>query len=361
MDRREKMLNNLNLSRLSGVEIGALAWPLVRKTEGDITYVDFADAETLRRNHAESGNVPLDQIVEVDAIWGANTLQQAIGADRKVDYVIASHVIEHVPDLVTWLEELVSILKAGGEIRLAIPDRRFTFDYLRNETTLADVVAAHMLRARVPQPHAVLDFMINWVDVDRVVAWSGAVDRRNLKRHCTLEKSIEVAALALKGEYRDVHCWVFTPQSLAVLFSSLAREGFLSLECTQFYDTAQDQYEFFVAVRPCVSAERAALSWDLVASQARLDVPGSSDAREKELANTLSEISRESVDLRSSVSALSARLDDKALEAERLREQLSAIQARATALEQSTSWRVTAPLRALSTAISQRRKSHKIA
>jgi predicted SAM-dependent methyltransferase len=35
--------------------------------------------------------------------------------------VIASHVIEHTPDLVTWLAEIRAILQPNGTLRLAIP------------------------------------------------------------------------------------------------------------------------------------------------------------------------------------------------------------------------------------------------
>ncbi|MEX3900116.1 methyltransferase domain-containing protein [Paraburkholderia sp. BR10954] len=49
----------------------------------------------------------------------------------KFDYVIASHVIEHVLDLVGWVHSLLAALKHAGRIVLAVPDRRYTFDYVR--------------------------------------------------------------------------------------------------------------------------------------------------------------------------------------------------------------------------------------
>jgi 2-polyprenyl-3-methyl-5-hydroxy-6-metoxy-1,4-benzoquinol methylase len=150
MDRREKLLTGLNVSSGVGLEIGALDKPMLRRSEGEVIYVDYAGAETLRQKYDSDPHINVKDIVEVDAIWGSNTLQQAIGEERKVDYIVASHVVEHVPDLITWLQELRSVLKPGGQVRLVIPDRRFTFDYLRNETRISDVVNAHLLRARVP-------------------------------------------------------------------------------------------------------------------------------------------------------------------------------------------------------------------
>ena len=43
----------------------------------------------------------------------------------------------------SWLNEIAGVLTTGGQVRLAIPDRRYTFDYARAETTIADVMEDH--------------------------------------------------------------------------------------------------------------------------------------------------------------------------------------------------------------------------
>ena len=57
MDRREKLLAGLDLARDKGIEIGPLDHPLVLKSEGDISYVDYADAGFLRDKYREDPNV----------------------------------------------------------------------------------------------------------------------------------------------------------------------------------------------------------------------------------------------------------------------------------------------------------------
>ncbi|WP_044156709.1 class I SAM-dependent methyltransferase, partial [Escherichia coli] len=59
------------------------------------------------------------------------------------DLIVASHVIEHVPDLIGWLKDAISVLKVGGTLALVVPDKRFTFDILRPLATYREVAAAH--------------------------------------------------------------------------------------------------------------------------------------------------------------------------------------------------------------------------
>jgi hypothetical protein len=323
MDRREKILRGLDVSKLAGVEIGPLAWPIVLKSDGDIIYVDFTDAETLKKNHAGSP-VPIDSIVDIDAIWGANTLQQAIGETRKADYVIASHVVEHVPDLLAWLSELSAVLKPGGEIRLVVPDKRFTFDRIRHETQAADILAAHLAGARIPQPDRVLDFFLNYVTLDKQDAWDGKFGE--LKPVTTIAGALECARRSVAGEYVDVHCWVFTPQSMGLLLANLAEGGMIDLQCTHFEDTAYGEYEFFIGLRP--SADKAAVveSWKKMAASAR----AAADPNQQEIES-----------LRAEHDVLAKRLAAAEANLAEARHANAAVMA-------SNSWKVTKPLRALS-------------
>jgi hypothetical protein len=259
MNRREKLLCNIDVARRVGVEIGALCRPLVTRQDGRVFYVDHADTATLREKYRTDPDVDLDTLVDVDAVWGERPLTEAL--EQRVDYVVASHVVEHVPDLISWLGELASILRPEGEIRLAIPDRRFTFDYLRRETGLGDVVYAHMMRARIPLPHIVLDYVLNVVKVDGGAAWKGELRAETLERHHSLAHAMACAAQAMDGVYHDVHCWVFTPSTFADLMIDLANRGLAVFECTQFFDTASMTIEFFVGLKPTADRDAAVLSW----------------------------------------------------------------------------------------------------
>jgi 2-polyprenyl-3-methyl-5-hydroxy-6-metoxy-1,4-benzoquinol methylase len=262
MDRRQKILEGLDLHNSVGAEIGALCNPIVTRDEGRVLYVDYTGTDSLKAKYANDLSVDVSKIVEVDAVWGDKSLKEALGDDVVLDYVIASHVVEHVPDLVTWLDEVRSVLKPEGELRLAVPDRRFTFDYVRGETRISDVLTAYLVRARVPQPHEVLDFVLNAKKVDVQKAWSGEVDVAELAAYNTFEDALRLAREVLEnGTYHDTHCWVFTPRSFSELCQHLASVGLLHFACETFHDTEHNQLEFFVKLRRCDDREKIIQSW----------------------------------------------------------------------------------------------------
>jgi SAM-dependent methyltransferase len=191
MTRREKLLSGLDLQRARGIEIGALTSPVVSKADGEVFYVDYFDREVLRTEYESDPNVDIDQIVQVDAVWGDHTLRECFPNISSFDYVIASHVIEHVPDMIGWLKEIAEVLRPGGRLALAIPDKRYTFDYLRQPTRLSELIDAYLRRNRRPMPAQIFDYNANATDVDMVAAWNGPLEPTLLKHYVDLRYALE--------------------------------------------------------------------------------------------------------------------------------------------------------------------------
>jgi SAM-dependent methyltransferase len=260
------MLEGLDPAAMRGIEIGPLTSPIVTRDDGEILYVDRADTAALRRKYQDHAGIDPAQIVEVDVVWDGNALQRAIGEARDIDYVLASHVIEHVPDLLGWLEEIRAVLRPGGELRLIVPDRRFTFDRLRQETRFSDLVYAHLLSARAPLPAMILDHLLEVAHVDAVSAWRGTIDDAALVRMHDLALARRVALDALQnGTYHDVHCWTFTPRSFADLMRRAAALGLIRFACTGLRETEVGDIEFFVGLRRCDVQADVVTSWEHVA------------------------------------------------------------------------------------------------
>lgn len=266
--RSKRILEGLDVARLRGVEIGPLVNPIMTRDAGSITYVDHATTEDLRAKYAADPSVDVTKIVAIDAVWGDDSLAQALQCGPEYDYVVTSHVIEHVPDLITWLAEIEAILKDGGSHRLAIPDRRFTFDFFRRETRLPEVLDAWMQKARRPLPSAILDFYTYVANVDLTKAWQGRIDSRNTPLVHGPAFAIEVARSA-NDVYHDAHCWVFTPRSFGELMVELASVGLLNFSCERFLDTRFMEFEFIVSMSKCSDKDKVVKSWRDMAAQAQ--------------------------------------------------------------------------------------------
>jgi predicted SAM-dependent methyltransferase len=323
MDRREKLLLGLELNALEGAEIGALNRPIVKKSDGCIFYIDHVDSEKLRGKYSSDPAVDVSDIVEVDAVWGENTIQEALGVNRKVDYVIASHVVEHVPDLVSWLGELSSVLKPGGTIRLAVPDMRFCFDYLRKETRLTDVIAAYFHRARRPEIREIIDWAVHFKTVDTVEAWSGRAEMNILRSRDAVDSAFGLARRAQEGEYIDVHCWAFTPESFVLIMENLSNIGFTNLSCRELFYTEKNDLEFIVILGVESGQENVVNSWSKALSGGR----------------GRGEIISDSAYLLH-IEALERRVADLACDVDTKSAELSAVR-------NSTCWKITGPLRQL--------------
>ncbi len=249
MTRREKLLGGLDLATATGIEIGPLCRPLIDKTESHVLYVDHTDAESLRRKYAGDPNVDADRIVDVDGVWGERSLKDCLGGRADFDYVIASHVIEHVPDLAGWIHEIGQVLRPGGCLCLAIPDRRYSFDYSRRSSGLGDVIEAFVRKSRRPTPGQVFDALSKAARVEVAQAWEGRVDSSTFEPLMTKRAALEQSFQAVEeGVYRDVHCWVFTPSSLLGILADLVDLDLLPFRCARFFPTEPYQLEFFLTL-----------------------------------------------------------------------------------------------------------------
>lgn len=327
---RDIVRAGIPMPRSTVLEIGPLYRPFFLKSELDVIYVDHADTETLRNKYRVGHDFDVNEIVNVDAVWGADTLLDCTGTH--VDYVIASHVIEHVPDLITWLKELGNVLRPHGQIRLVVPDKRYTFDYVRRETALQDVIDSYIRRARRPLPANIFDHVVNVRYVDTAAAWQGPLDPEKLEHRHSFEMAMNLATDALNSQsYHDVHCWVFTPHSFAALMTDLARCGLLDLECSDFGDTPYGSLEFTAFLKPSTNRGAIAESWKQVTTA--LESKLNSDAA---LLKSTDELER-----------LHAQLHAEIGRVAQLEHELACARAALAAHENSKSWRITAPLRAI--------------
>ena len=145
-----------------GIEIGALSAPLELTGNARVSrvrYVDrFPKAELLLlfpELQADAGKIREPDVL-CEIIEGLPAF-----ADDSLDFVIACHLIEHLPDPVHFLRESWRVLRAGGRLFLAVPDRRYTEQDLKRElTTLEHLLDDHRRAVRTVEDHHLAEFVI---------------------------------------------------------------------------------------------------------------------------------------------------------------------------------------------------------
>ena len=257
--RREKLLKRIQPATQRGLEIGPLDRPIVSMQEGHVRYVDFATTDELRLQRANDPTVQLENLAPVHYVWGDKTLREAIGSDEEFDYVVASHVIEHVPDLVGWLKEIAQVLKPKGVVAFIVPDKRYTFDRLRPETQVAELVDSFLSRRRKPSFRQIFEHYAFHTRVDASQAHAGQILDSNLIRVHDNSYALKICEDAAQtGKYVDSHCWVFTPSSFLGLLRTLIEMELLNFRVVEFFPTHENEIDFFVTLERVGNDERAA-------------------------------------------------------------------------------------------------------
>lgn len=220
-----------------GLEIGPGFNPLLPKAAGyRVETLDHATKEDLIKKYANAPGVDLSRIETVDFVSTGGSIQATIQKSACYDYIVASHVIEHTPDLLGFLYDCESLLKPGGVLVLAVPDKRFSFDVLRPPSTAGDVLQAHLDGRVRSTPGKVFDEIAynslrggapGWTAENRdpLAFCKPLTDAKNFFEHV---RDSEV--------YIDIHSWQFTPSSFRLIINDLAEMGCLQLREASFHD-----------------------------------------------------------------------------------------------------------------------------
>jgi hypothetical protein len=282
--RRARIVGDADLRQGRCLEIGPLANPVVSAEVADVRYVDVVDRNGLVAHYAGDPAVDPDAIPE-QHFWltrpdgTVSTLAEAVAADAPYQHVVASHVIEHVPDMVGWLRDVAEVLTWDGALLLAVPDRRYSFDVHRTPATVGQVVQAHLDRDRTPSARAVLDHFMRAVEFSADQAWAG--EQPPAQGSHPLADVQRLLARQQAGDYVDCHVWPLTPRGFADLLDDLLALGQLGFAVERITATRVGDQEFYATLRrfdqrrdPAVATEEARAGL----ARLRRDLPDESPA-----------------------------------------------------------------------------------
>jgi hypothetical protein len=372
--RTETMLGSISKhSRI--IEIGPSFNPIAPKSNGwNSAAIDHLTREGLASKYAAHPDVDVGKIEAVDFVWTDGLLSDAVPPEQhgSFDVFLASHVIEHTPDLIAFLDAAQILLKKDGVVILAVPDKRYCFDYFQPPTTTGQVLEAHTKHRRRHSGERAFDHYAYAATDGGAESWG-----QRASQGIRLIHSLEIArqTYSLVGDstdYHDLHAWHFVPSSFELLLLELGALGETDWRIERIAPTVG--WEFFAWLRrgantrvrsmpteELQSQREALLKRMLLETQAQIDWLLAS---EPQLTTEQNGVSSWATPLmyESAIAALAK----TQMEVAELRSRLavaesrgSAAMQRISAFETSTSWRVTAPLRSLAASI-QRPRSARI-
>lgn len=160
--------------------------------------------------------------------------------DNSLDYVVSSHVLEHVANPVAALAEWYRVLRPGGIIYLVVPDRRYTWDHARPLTTV-DHLLEDFERGATPFEATHIDEFVTGIDWSTYSPATASADvpRKKAELMSVYHDSVQA------GREINIHFHVFEPSNLDALVARLT-----TWPRTRFHWQIVDRAERFPADNP---------------------------------------------------------------------------------------------------------------
>jgi hypothetical protein len=142
------------------------------------------------------------------------------------------------------------LLKPTGTVALAVPDKRYCFDFFQSPSMAGDMIEAHLAGATRHSRRTVFNYLTHIVMADGATAWG----QHEIKEFALLHPFKEATKALQKWTddpntpYKDYHAWQFTPATFELLVLELALAGFLDFHLLTTYPTAGS--EFIVLLQP---------------------------------------------------------------------------------------------------------------
>jgi 2-polyprenyl-3-methyl-5-hydroxy-6-metoxy-1,4-benzoquinol methylase len=243
--REEKILCKVDKKQV-GIEIGPSHAPIAAKKSGfRVHIIDHMSQKELIKKYT-GHNVNLNNIEEVDFIWSGQSYSQLTGKTNYYSWIIASHVIEHTPDLISFLKQCEDMLSEDGVLSLAIPDIRYHFDYFRPITGLSKVIDAYFEKRTIHTIGTIAEYHLNCAVRGGQIAWEQGNTKEFTLLYSVEDTYNQMKKAIKKKEYLDLHSWSFTPTSFRLLIQDLNDLGFISLKEIIFFPTVG--CEFYITL-----------------------------------------------------------------------------------------------------------------
>jgi hypothetical protein len=246
------------------LEIGPMAFPSMNVNNPNVHTVDYFSKEELRENYKNDPNVNIDNICDVTYVL-KDSIPYSSVIPQIFDICFSSHNVEHVPCLITFLNNVSSILKSDSYFFLCIPDYRYCFDHFRNPSNIFEVLDSFYNKQNKPSAVSLLESRYINCHNDSVKHWEffnnsivnifNTINEKNdffnnqKKRIIDEIESIKKEYEICKTVYKDAHCWKFTPFIFRNIIDILYETKFIDFKIEKVYPTFKGSNEFYVILK----------------------------------------------------------------------------------------------------------------
>lgn len=227
-ERKSFFLNHLDKTSL-GLEIGPSYNPIAPKKDGyNVKIMDHSDQQGLIEKYKDNPYVSTEPIEVVDYVWQGEPYKDLVNGET-FNWILASHLVEHTPNFIGFINDCSEILKPGGKIMLVVPDKRYTFDKYRNLTSLSQVIDAYIENRASHSSGTHVEFRLKQISKNKNQAWNRfTIGKEEFKN--TIEDAKKALTSNKDTGYEDAHAWVFSPKSFRELIDDLRKLELINMK-----------------------------------------------------------------------------------------------------------------------------------
>lgn len=236
------------------LEFGPLIRPIAtRKEFPNIFFADVRTTSEISKLYESNDyldstglSVDIDQVVEIDYVI-SRTYKETFKNQKKFDVIYLSHVVEHIPSIIDFFQDISNILTKNGKLILIYPDARYCFDHFRNGTTFVDAYDVYLDKKNLSK--RVLDFYYNVVNENDPTFFWNSKNQNNILPSTNFQKSLDVYQKSTKGLLPDdTHFWPFSDFQFIKFLYDLDRAGLFEFEIVDFHQTQINTQEFMIVL-----------------------------------------------------------------------------------------------------------------
>jgi hypothetical protein len=205
---------------------------MLSKSTVNVLYTDYIENEEIQIKAMQNPGMRDETVPEIDFIWlPGKPLKSCAPSGIQFDFALACHVMEHVPNPLGWINDILETMAVDAPLRLTIPDKRKTTDYFRDETTFSQLVSYWLERPAVPSAFQICDFLSGSLDGNVAQGYDSHGTPLSKARTYTDKEAIDTAEFVYnERQYIDAHCTVWTVDGFTDVFSRIVTQGILNVE-----------------------------------------------------------------------------------------------------------------------------------